>query len=329
MKLLVLFALMLPILSKGQHITFNKIDSLPNNISDINAIVVDSAKVVWLGTNHGLMRIKNNETKVYWDPEKPSKFKINRIVVDDQGSKWLGTYTSSLIKFTGDGETEEISFLDKTGGQFQLVNQMQYFNRKIWMITSDDYILCYDTDTKKMENYHHSVKGNIYSMYVDTANIVWLGSTSGLYYSANLKKWKKVKGFSQAFGISKNGSDKWAFGRDPFKRCVLMYRLDYSTMMLSMTLNKTSTWSEMVLDGIDDKYLKFNGMDFDERGYIWIATSNGIIKYDPVKGNCVHFNKKTYPNFKVSEISTIAVQDYKTIWVTTSGKTIYRIDLVN
>lgn len=329
MKSLILFAILCPMLCLGQTIKFNKIDSLPNNIQDINAIVVDSSKVVWLGTNHGLVRIHNNETKVYWDPEKPSKYKINKIVVDNHGVKWLGTYTSSLIRFDDKGEIEETSFLDKTGGQFQLVNQMQYFNNKIWMITSDDYIISYDIATKKTTNFRHSVKGNIYSMYVDTANVVWIGSTAGLYYSSNLKKWHRVKGFSQTFGISKNGNDKWAFGRDPFKRCVLMYKVDYSTVLLSMTLNTNSTWSEMVMEGIDDKFLKFNGMDFDEKGFIWIATSNGIIKYDPIKGICVHFNKKTYPKFKVAEVSTIAVQDYKTIWVTTSGKTIYRIDLVN
>lgn len=77
---------------------FNILNGLPNNA--VRVVFKDSNGLLWVGTDNGLVTIKNNEidrvtvkgksSAKYWD-----------ITQDDYGNLWFATYGSGLIKFNG------------------------------------------------------------------------------------------------------------------------------------------------------------------------------------------------------------------------------------
>lgn len=311
--------------SFAQKPTFTKVEDLPPKVREINCIVVENNKTVWIGTNQGLLKFSDEGREYFYDESNPKKFTVNRIAIDHNGTKWLGTYISSIIKFTGSVDDPEYSFMKHTNDEMQLITSLATDSNQVWCATSEGLIINYDPIKDSSQLIEGPSETQIYSLYIDDKNTKWICTTNGLFYNNRRDKWKQVNDFSRAYGIYAYANDYWAIGRDKDKRAILLNYGSYDFLVLGIEMSKKD-WTELVIDGIPNTYIKFNDLDFDNFGNLWIATDDGIIRYNPKFNRTEQFNNQIYPEFKMKTVKTIAVQD-DIIWVGSIGSTLYKIDL--
>ncbi len=309
----------------AQKVVFTEISELPETTKEINCIETFGDENVWVGTNNSLLRIKNGRVDKYKDPDNPSVFTVNNITTDKENTIWFGTYGSSIVKFNGSAdESENISFMSYTNGDYELVSSMYSLDSCIWLGTSNGRVLYYNIYAETFDTLSLPVKSEIYSLYRDDKS-VWVCTHKGLYYTDDMKNWKKIKGLEAAYKIIFHNNTYWIVGIDEENKTVLMFS-DYNHSLIFGFDVKIKKWSILPIRGIDNNYVRFNDIDIDENGNIWVAFDKGIVKYDPYIDKFDQYNSDKYPEFKLSPIRNIKVQDNKTIWVSSFTKLV-RIDL--
>jgi ligand-binding sensor domain-containing protein len=326
-NLLLLGFILFSVIVFGQNPTFLAIGALPKPISTINCIAVESDSVAWVGTNAGLVRLVKDTFQVFYDTTDRGKFKINKIVIDKEGKKWLGTYRSSIVCFKNIGDCPEYSFKEISNNKFQLVTSLNFLKNQIWIGTSEGLALVFDSVTKKFKNTYSPVNNEIYSILPDETQGNWIGTAEGLFLNYKENKWKKVSEIAKSYGIYKNGEDYWTIGRDVHNQSVLLYNEQFFLSVLFMMNISKQQWQRMIFNGMSNDYLKMNAMAFDNTGFMWVATDDGFIHYDPVTGNGQQYTNSKYPELKIKEIVNIAIQNKNTIWLSSTGKDLIKVSL--
>lgn len=163
--------------------------NLQNNASW--AIYGDLSGNIWVGTRLGLLRYNKETNKL--DPiESMFGFSDNfsyetlSILEDNKGNLWLGTWSNGLCLYDKQSNSH-ISYLGRND-IFQYVTHIraifQYDDRSLY-IGSDDGLYLFDLDTKKakridMPQLQHSLSDqNVYSIYKDKENGIWIGTYFG------------------------------------------------------------------------------------------------------------------------------------------------------
>jgi ligand-binding sensor domain-containing protein len=313
----IVWLIILTVKLNAQNPIITKIDNLPFDVKSINCIATEE-NIVWIGTNRGILKLTDGKVEQFFDENNPGKFKINRIAVDELGVKWLGTYSSSLIQFTGKMNDDEISFLELTNNQQQLITAVIVIKNIVWLTTSEGLILSYEPATKKKSIHNSPVTDNLFAINLDESGTQWVASASGLYQSDDGNKWTLDKSLMQSFGIFTNKRETYTIGMNHKRESMLM---NYSS--------KKKRWKEIPLEGLPDKSIKFNDMAFDTFGNYWMATNYGVIKYDIGKSICIQYNKAFYKNLDIREVKTISLQNDNIIWISSSGSDLFKIELDN
>lgn len=293
-----------------------KITDIPEGIRAINCIEVENDSIVWIGTNKGLIKIQGTNLQVFFDDKSMSKFKVNTIFIDNDGTKWLGNYSSSVVKFKGNISDEVISFMKLTDMNQVLITNIVIKNEKLWASTSEGNILYYNTENKDMKKYSSPDQTNVYTFAPDFGGTNWLATPIGIFSADDNKNWKAEKKISQGLGLFSNGTDLYAIGRND----------DSESVLLKLQKSK-GKWKSLELNGLPDKYIKFNDMDFDSAGNCWIATNYGIIKYDIKQNYCYTINPHNTSDLEMREVRRIAVQNNRFIWIASLGRELFVIKL--
>lgn len=318
-----------------QHIDITKFEDVPSSITEMNCIVADSNNVIWVGTNNGLLRIEDDSITHFYDPDDPTKFTINCMTIDSVNVLWLGTYKSSIIKFDNGIKSEEISFTDKLNDEYQLVTGITVRSDNVWIATSEGAIVGYSVKDDNCDVINTPFQSDIYSIFVDNTGEKWICTPTGLYYTSKKNKflfnkdktikWKQIKDFSVAYQVYFDGKEHWVVGRDESNETILMF-YDYYQLLIFGFNVKIRKWSKMIIDAISDNYSALNDLDFDSKGDIWLALSNGIILFMPEKNHSEIFDDTHYnKGFDVNSIKQIAIVNDASIWVITQNALIYKM----
>ncbi len=324
--LITLIASILFFSSFAQRAKFSKIQNLPANVKEINSILPVGDTMVWVGTNCNLLKINDNKVDQYRDIDKPEKFTINRMVIDEDEKLWLGTYVSSLLRFEIPVKiTYDIAFIDLTNGEYELITSMCSSSTNIWFGTSEGRVMRYDIYMETFDTISIPVKSEIYSLFIDEYSTIWVCTDNGLFYSDDTKKWKRVKNLDLAYRIIFKDETYWVIGRDEENKTKLMFS-DYNRLLIFGMKFEFKKWTHLPVLGIPDFQATFNDIDFDDDGNIWIALDDGVIMYNPNADRFERYNAEKFPEFDIGKVLKIKVQNNQTIWAASINE-LYKIEL--
>ncbi len=323
---LVFFFLLNDTLIFSQKVTFQK-QELPGNIKTINCLRTESKNILWIASGSGLFKIDNGEIQKFSKNDNDKSLRINVIEIDQDGNKWLGTYSGKLLKFKNGKVLITIDFMEYLLPENSIITSIAISSNKIakeskiLLTTSDGQIFYYDTVKKEKGKIKSPVQNMIYSINYGHDKVIWLCTSDGFYSKKNDGRWKQKNDLYLAYGIFKSNDKYWAIGRDQSKKAVLMLYYNHNES------GQKYVWKDLLLKKLPDKYLRLYELGFTTDSYAWITSEKGLIRYNPLSGNIKIYNTKKSKNFKIKSVRHIAIQDNNTIWVSSSGKDLYKLTI--
>ena len=312
-------------LAFAQKVTFEKIE-LPAELKTINVLRIENSKILWIASGNGLFKMDNGKIEGFLDVPDNKKLGVNTLEIDQYGNKWLGTYYGELLKFKNGKIVTAVNFSEYLDPDNSIVTSIAVNDdssrneSKILLTTSDGQIFYYDTLTHKKGKIASPVKDMIYSINYGFGKTMWLSTHEGFYTKKTGNHWKQKLDLYLSYGIFKSHNKYWALGRDQSKKAVFMLYYDHDG-----TTGKRYVWKEFQLKKLPNKYIRFYEVGFTSDSYAWITSDSGLIRYNPLSGNVKVYNQKKNKDFEIKTTRHIAVQDKNTMWISSSGRSLFKL----
>lgn len=292
--------------------------------STVEVMLQDSDGYIWIGTNDGLNRYNGSEFKVFKsDDEDENSIVSNYIIAlaeDKNGYLWVGTDDGLSI----------INLDDYSIKNYRCYNNNEdtpFYNIKSILITEDGSVLIgtyngvylyneeKDSFSKILGDNNELTNNNISDMKEDKDNNIWIGTESGLNKIDT--KSKKIYHYTN----DENSNVKW----DKINSIICD---DYNNIWVSTYENglnrlniKTNRVTSFKFDENNPKSIPSNctrGILQDNEGSIWIATENGLSKYEGGEKFITYTNKSYDINSLSNNIVFTLMQDKSgLLWVGT------------
>jgi len=167
--------------------------SLSSNF--ISSIVADKKNRIWVGTREGLdlFDVKRN-TFLHFDDihqmnsDLDNDVNIKKLILDDNGAIWIGTYGRGLFKVTEEGEKWIIKQYLATGrtedlSSNDILSLICDQKGDIWIGTENGGLNRLAVNSDKFDvykthdgNYHGISSNSIWSLFQDNSGIIWIGT---------------------------------------------------------------------------------------------------------------------------------------------------------
>jgi len=313
----------------------------------VNSILQDSKGFMWFGTSNGLVKYNGYNFTFYKyrhdDPNTLGHKFIYCIYQDGEGLLWIGTY-ETLDKFDPAQETfthYRISSGSPPTKIFSIVSSVWESMTEpgiLWVGTGDGLgkldkkTGAFTWDRHFADSCRGGKKPQVLSMVESPAGILWIATSRGLF-KYHLKK-KKILPYINEPDIStslssnytgciiqprlepgilwvctKNGLDKF----DPVKETFVHYRHNPKD---PYSISNNSVWNI------------FESTMEEEKGVLWVATSEGLNQFDPVSGKAVHYKNDPGDIYSLSNDRVFSI--YQTpsgvLWVGTEGGGLCKVE---
>ena len=167
----------------------------------VNTLALDRAGDVWIGTDGGLNRW-NRETRAISRVGPPSlrDEQISRVLEDQGGGLWVGTFDAGLVRMDRDGRALETFRHDSRDAASLASDDVRALLEdaagRLWVGTAEGLALL-DRFTGKFTHYRHDANDNaslrdsfVMSLYQDPAGLVWVGTRTGGASRWNPRSWE-------------------------------------------------------------------------------------------------------------------------------------------
>ena len=265
--------------------------------NDVKAFYQDKTGNIWVGTDGGGLNLLNRKTGMFHryknEPNNPSSLSSDAVLAieaDAQGKIWVGTW--------GDG----INLLDPATGRFTRFKndpndkstissnflQMMHLDKKgnFWVATYGGGLNLLNTQTHKFTRVIKDPDGvtslygkNIVSIGEDNDDNVWFGTDDGGLNCYNLN----TRRFTHYFDHEKKNTDSRVLFTDSKGQVWVgmagLYKFDKQTNTFKLFTEKA---------GLNTLFIK--GITEGRHHNLWISTSSGLIKLNPVTKVAQLFN---------------------------------------
>jgi signal transduction histidine kinase/ligand-binding sensor domain-containing protein/CheY-like chemotaxis protein/AraC-like DNA-binding protein len=274
--------------------------------NEIRGMYYDNKNRLWLGTKGGKVYVYQDGkliTGIFDNEPAAALGPVYSILHDSRGNMWLGTKGNGLYKAVPLNKEETryhlIHFLpDKSNSNSLPCNEiyalledkpgriwMGSFDKGLFLIQEDGDAIQFLQTGNAFKNYPKEVTLKIRHMALDAAGNMWIGTTNGLllldagdgHSPVNrCAVYRKIPGNRQSLGYS----DIQFIYRDSKNRMWLatsgggFCRADGNQPFTSLTFRNYTT-----KDGMPNDYVL--GCAEDQQGNLWIATENGLCRFDP------------------------------------------------
>jgi ligand-binding sensor domain-containing protein/signal transduction histidine kinase len=231
----------------------------------IYTIFEDAEENIWVGCNHGLMRLKRERFKVYSTREGLPSRLVNSVLQDHLGRVWVGT-AGGIARIEGD---QVISGLTVTNDDH--ANQLP--KRPVLSLLEDDqgdmwfgtFTGVYRMKTNALLHYTAAksklADDTARSMLQLTAKSYWIGNSNGL----TRYRFQLFTNFAAKVGLSFTGVRALAEGKE--KRL-------WVGSEEGVTVFKGDTYKRFTMnDGLSSE--RVNALYVDKNETLWIGTENG------------------------------------------------------
>lgn len=307
----------------------NAKDSLSNQF--IYSIAQDHNGDYWIGTEFGLNKIiaKTNEIVKYYKNTNENSISDNFIYslyADNSNNIWIGTYTGGLNKLNVDTNEIKVYKEDEKDSSSIAGNFIKYIikdNRDfLWVATNDGLSMLDESESKnKFINYKSKkydsqsiISDNILSLCEDKSGVIWVGTYEGISLfnpQTSFKNYKSDPLNSNSLSESMISSvyednDKTLWVGTPHEGVNVIDRKTGNVQRIRSSNSKDSISSNYIRDivGTEDE--------------IWIATENGLNKYDKKQKKFIRYLKGDENNIlKSNDIRCLFKDDEGILWIGT------------
>jgi PAS domain S-box-containing protein len=305
--------------SGGRFITFSTENGLNDN--RLLSTYTDHMNRVWFGIiNGGVNYISGNTVHTPAAAASLARTTIWSITQDQNFNYWFGTSSGPALMSS---DMKEVVFPFEILKNKIIYTVLSHQNGTIWFGT-DRGIYVYDNNKLTLINRLNGlVNDNIRYLFQDRQGLVWIGTLQGLYFmhgqkAVSLNDLLKIKK-TPVTSIIQDNEDNIIFSTFDFgitifsrkKGTKALRHLDTDNGLMNNRILTTASdnnylWlgTPLGIDRIDwNTYLKrdfvnivhfdksngffgveTNGSCYDKEGYLWLATVNGAIRYNPNSG---------------------------------------------
>ncbi|MGL5328692.1 MAG: ligand-binding sensor domain-containing protein [Peptostreptococcaceae bacterium] len=293
--------------------------------STVETMIQDNKGYIWIGTNDGLNKYNGYDFIEYSydinDKNSISNNYIVDIVQDQDNFIWVST-NEGLNKI--DPSTNKITRYTSLSTQGNLSNnrigEILVTSNNDILVTTTDGLNLYnknsDRFTRLLGNSDDLPSQYIHSIHEDASNNIWLGTENGLaklddrFNLIDVITNDKINGISdnaifKIFSDSDNILWVGTFGSGLFK--IDPSTLNYSNYTYDPN-NENSIPENVVRDILRDS-----------TGNLWIATYDGLAKYDEIKDNFIVYKNKSHDRNSLIDSKTYCLIEDKSglIWAGT------------
>jgi len=308
----------LPIISVDEKITqwhhFKHQNQTSNALLSnlIRSIYTDTEGRIWVGTNKGLSvtNIYRTQSKVIRSFSADSRLSyILSYKQDKQQNKWLGS-RNGLTIITTHGQQIRIKGIEN-----QPVYSIAFTEKHGWVGTKKGIFkinLNNLTVTKLLNSRNSPIDGRyIYSLLPSRHNILWVGTSYGLfkynYLTEQWQYWNKEQGLvhHEIYSLKEINQSLWIGTSGGLSI------LDSNYNFINYQNKNSGLNSDWVFDITQDRFDK-----------IWLATSGGVYHYQPKKQNF------DYIGITEGNAYAILFDNQNSAWIS-SNKGIYKYNLTS
>ena len=307
---------------------------------DVNAIYQDNKGFMWFGTHDGLNKYNGYEFNVYKpNPNKSNSINSNLIYAitgDDKGNLWIGT--------TGNG----LNYYNKSTGNFKhyLHNKKDinsiannhinvlYKDKKdlLWIGTADGLDLVdlkkpKDSITFKHYNLANNkipnsfLKNDIYSIFEDSKNQLWIGSSIGLFKLSRDENGTIYFRLLNSIINLPNNTTVQCITEDNFGRIII----GTGKGLFAFKSNFTEVFK--IQEGF------YNAVQIDSKNNIWAGSNMGLLYFDnqhhlnpPTLKNRYIYDPKNAASISKNIIKSLFIDTTGILWIGTNGGGINKFD---
>lgn len=284
----------------------------------IYPIYQDREGGLWIGTYYGGINYaapsRNYFVSYTHDPNKNSIAGnvISSFCEDKDGNLWIGTDDGGLNYM--DKRSESFTTYKPQKGKnsisFHNIHGLCLDNDRLWIGTYTGGVNVMDLKTKQFRCYKNNPEdstsidvNNIFSLYKDSYNNIWVGTTLGInLYKRNTDSFSRVRKLKAVtIDILQHGNTLWfaTIGNG-------LHAYDLSS----------GKWTTYVFDAKDKNSLISNEvlcLCVDDNDQLWVGTNSGLCKFNPAGKSFSNIPLNTQSNTICKIIS-----DKEYLWITTT-----------
>ena len=256
--------------------------------SDVKAFCQDNTGNIWIGTDGGGLDLFMRDSRTFlhykYNPFNDKSLGANAVLdvmQDSRGNIWVSTWGGGLNllnKKTGtftrfqhnpnDSNSISSNFVQKT---------FEDYSGNLWVATYYGGLNIFNPVTQKFRRFIKDPSGqtsltgnNIVSIYEDKESNLWLGTDDGGLNCYN----ETTRHFSHYFNNEERMPDLRILFSDSKGRLWVGQKGLY---LLDAAHNRFLLYTDKA--GLATEFIK--GITEDEQGNLWIATSNGLTRFNP------------------------------------------------
>lgn len=307
----------------GQQLHFNHLtteNGLPHNT--VNGFTEDKYGFIWIATLEGLCKFDGSNIKTYYSENTP-KTLINhrptKLYRDDNGGIWVLFSTSKRVcKYNYETDDfshyilEELSeSLQKALKAPEKISYQSKGAKHIWSIVNNNLVqkkikseetgACFN----KYSNQEHLVDTYVISLFIDSNDILWVGTDNHGVYYVDINK-ALIRHYTYGFGKSIRAICEDDFGQLWVgTREGKVYQVNREKETYSVFNYKTKKAE-----------LSVRKIYKDRKNNIWIGTKNGLYFYDRAQ-KIKHFTTTTQPSIPNNRVYAINEDKHGILWIGT------------
>lgn len=265
--------------------------SIPLTNSTVNAIIVDSKKRLWIGTEGNLVKVENDKTFSYFN------FPVLSIAEDKNGVVWVGTWLNGLqfydeksdkfIKIKHDPNNK-----NSLGADNVTWIQQSKDNETLYIGTTAGISTMSSKNTQYFTNYKESNCSQkidfFYGLQIleEKPNDIWVVSFNALLHY-DLKKGETLCYQNATTNPNSISSSKInTIYKDSKGRYWIGTNEGLNLMQKEGIFKRITTKNGLPNDAI-------KGILEDEQGNLWLSTNKGLSKFNP--------DENTFQNFDIMD----------------------------
>lgn len=282
----------------------------------------------WVGTSNGLNKINKDSGNIeqyFYDKNNTNTIShndINSLYADEKGYLWIGTFYGGLNKLNiQTGKIERFKHGDGSGLPGSLIKDVLRDSRGDVWVGTDFGFAKFKEDENKFITYNANkynsgsiLIDDIYCIYEDKSGMIWIGTRYGinLFNPQNLFNYYKSNPFDDNSLTSDSISGVYEDNEGllwvgTFNEGVNIFDRKNN----KVTRIKSEKANKLGLSINSNLIREITGIDNE----IWIATENGLSKYDKDTKEITEYNEKD--GLICTDIRTLIIDKDGILWIGT------------